>query len=89
MFLLKNKQYSGESGNDATNCHDFWVEVHILAYMGKISTSCHLYHSVHPPFCWGVEPPTRFSKQGRGLDRILRGLLGKWETFSRGGAVFS
>ena len=38
-------------------------------------------HIVHPPFCWGVEPPTKFSKKrGGGLDRISifrGGLLGK------------
>ena len=36
-------------------------------------------HSVHLPFCWGVEPPTKFSKMER-LDQISifnRGLLGK------------
>ena len=38
-------------------------------------------HSVHSlPFCRGVEPPTKFSKRGEGLDRTSTyrgGLLGK------------
>ena len=51
-----------------------------------------LQHSVHPlPFLlWGggggVEPPTKFSKRGGGLDRALvfrGGLVGK-----RGGDLF-
>ena len=30
----------------------------------RASVSCVLTcHSVHPPFCWGVEPPTKFSKR--------------------------
>ena len=34
-------------------------------------------HSVHPTlFCWGVEPPTKFSKRGTG-SQFLEG--GCWE----------
>ena len=46
-----------------------------------------------PPFCWGrgVEPPTKFSKGGGGLDSIstLRGgLLEKRGNFFQGGCNF-
>ena len=48
-------------------------------------------HSVHPPpFCWGVEPPTKFSKRG-GLTgpQLWEGVAGKEEvTFFRGVAIF-
>ena len=42
-------------------------------------------HSVHPlSFCWGVEPPTKFSKRGGFTEsQLLEG--GCWE---RGGDFF-
>ena len=50
-------------------------------------------HSVHPPFCRKVEPPTKFSKKegGGGLTgpRLLEGFAGKEGVMFSGGLQFS
>ena len=60
-------------------------------FLLRLGTSQSSNHSVYPPFLlegWGVgvEPPTKISKKGRGLDRISVFRGGWWE---REGWLFS
>ena len=62
------------------NHFNWWYQFRALSLI-------YLYlHSVHPPFCWGIESLTKFSKTGEGLTgpQLLQGVGGK-----EGVAIFS
>ena len=94
LNFLNTVRRSDNKGHVGSNI----VGKSIVSLKRKTSFYINLYfssfHSAHPPlsFCWGVKPPTKFSKKRGGSTgpKFFEGAAGKEEvTFFTGVAVFT